>query len=88
MESARIVSRTPYRAGGARTRDRYHLTQAGEELLPILMSLVQWGDAHLQDSSAPLTFVDSATGETIRVCVSTAADREVGADDIEIRATL
>lgn len=87
LESADVITRTPYREAGARTRDEYHLTAAGEDLLPVLLSLVQWGDAHLQDGRPPLRFVDRDGGEQIRVCVTADRGRELGSDDISIRAT-
>jgi len=87
LESAAVVARTPYREAGARTRDEYHLTDAGEDLLPVLLSLVQWGDAHLQDGRPPVRFVDRDTGGAIRVSVQAESGRDVASDDISIRAT-
>jgi DNA-binding HxlR family transcriptional regulator len=74
LESAQIVTRTPYHQPGQRPRDEYRLTQRGEDLLPVFLSLVQWGDAHLQDGQAPLTFVDARSGEALRVRVTTDTD--------------
>lgn len=70
LESAGIVSRVPYREPGRRARDEYRLTEAGEDLLPVFMSLVQWGDAYLQDGPAPLSFVDADTGRAVGVRVT------------------
>jgi DNA-binding HxlR family transcriptional regulator len=86
LESAQIVTRVPYREPGSRARDEYRLTDAGEDLLPLFMSLVQWGDAHLQDGPAPLSFVDADTGQplTVRVTGDTDAPKKRSAD-IEIR---
>ena len=53
LESAGIIARVPYREPGRRARDEYRLTAAGEDLLPVFLSLMQWGDAHLQDGKAP-----------------------------------
>lgn len=74
LESAGIVSRTPYREPGKRARDEYRLTEAGEDLLPVFISLVRWGDTYLQDGAAPLTFVDADTGQALGVRVT--ADSE------------
>lgn len=70
LESARIVERVTYKEPGSRPRDEYRLTQAGEDLLPVFLSLVQWGDAHLQNGQAPLAFVDAETGEKLGVRVT------------------
>ncbi|BCZ21436.1 helix-turn-helix domain-containing protein [Mycobacterium senriense] len=71
LEAAGIVARVPYQERGQRARDEYRLTEAGEDFLPVFMSLVQWGDAYLQDGPAPLKFVDADTGETVGVRVTT-----------------
>lgn len=85
LESAKIVTRSPYREPGRRPRDEYRLTQAGEDFLPVLMSLVQWGDKYLQEEP-PLLFVDTHTGKPLRVSVTTAADGAVTRSaDIEVR---
>lgn len=86
LESAQIVTRVPYQEPGKRVHDEYHLTEAGEDLLPVFLSLMQWGDKYLQDGRAPLSFVDADTGRTLGVRVT--ADIEGCArrsDDIEIR---
>jgi DNA-binding HxlR family transcriptional regulator len=87
LESAQIVNRVPYREPGSRARDEYRLTEAGEDLLPVFMSLVQWGDAYLQDGPAPLSFIDTATGHTLAVRVADATDapKKKRSADIEIR---
>jgi DNA-binding HxlR family transcriptional regulator len=86
LESAQIIARVPYQEPAMRARDEYRLTEAGEDLLPVLLSLIQWGDKYLQDGQAPLSFVDADTGRTVAVRVT--ADVEGSAarsDDIEIR---
>ena len=86
LESARIVTRTPYQEPGSRARDEYRLTEAGEDLLPVFMALTQWGDAHLQDGRAPLSFVDAETGQTLEVRVTTETDgAKKRSADIQIR---
>jgi DNA-binding HxlR family transcriptional regulator len=86
LESAQILSRVPYREPGVRARDEYRLTEAGEELLPVFLSLVQWGDKHLHDGRAPLAFVDAETGEPLEVRVATATDAPpTRSDDIAVR---
>lgn len=86
LEAAGIVTRVPYQEPGRRARDEYHLTPAGKDLLPVFLSLVQWGDKHLQNGRGPLRFVDAASGQPLAVRVTDesgcpAEDYE----DIEIR---
>jgi len=88
LESARIVTRVPYQEPGSRARDEYRLTEAGEDLLPVFLSLVQWGDKHLQKGQAPLSFVDSDTGQPVAARVTVDADApQKRSADIEIRRT-
>ncbi len=86
LEAAQIVTRVPYQEPGKRVHDEYRLTEAGEDLLPVLLSLIQWGDKYLQDGRGPLSFVDADTGRTVSVHVSTAIDEPATrSDEIEIR---
>jgi len=88
LEAAGIVARVPYREPGKRVRDEYRLTEAGEDFLPVFMSLVQWGDTYLQDGPAPLSFVDAATGRAVGVCVTTDIDAPgKRSADIQIQRT-
>jgi DNA-binding HxlR family transcriptional regulator len=88
LEAAGIVTRVPYREPGQRARDEYHLTEAGEDLLPVFMSLVQWGDKHLQDGRPPLSFLDAKSGRPVAVHVSAGNTKSPArASDIEIQVT-
>ncbi|MGU3502446.1 winged helix-turn-helix transcriptional regulator [Mycobacterium sp. C31M] len=87
LEAAGVVYRVPYQEPGKRVRDEYHLTPAGEDLLPVFLSLMQWGDTHLQNGAPPLSFRD-ANGRRLGVRVTAdTAEPDVHADDIEIRYT-
>ncbi len=48
---ADIVQRVPYRDPGQRTRHRYQLTAAGDEVLPLLMALAEWGEHYRRDGT-------------------------------------
>lgn len=45
-----IFEKVPYQEPGQRTRHAYDRTDAGQDLLTVLVSLQQWGDAHLTSS--------------------------------------
>jgi DNA-binding HxlR family transcriptional regulator len=74
LESAQIVTRVPYREPGKRVHEEYRLTEAGEDLLPVLLSLMQWGNKHLQNGQAPLSFVDADNGRMLGVHVTADID--------------
>lgn len=86
LETAGIITRVPYQEPGRRVRDEYRLTPAGKDLLPVFLSLVQWGDKHLQNGQGPLRFVDPETGRTLGVRVTDESSAiATDPDDIEIR---
>ncbi len=48
-------------------RYEYHLTERGQELFPIIVMLLTWGDKWVCDTSdPPLKLVDRETGETLK----------------------
>lgn len=61
LEEEGIVERRPYSDGG-RTRDEYHLTDAGEELVPVLIAITAWGDQWLGENGPPAIFEHQACG--------------------------
>src|ERR1700739_3617532 len=86
LESAQIVTRVPYQEPGKRVHDEYRLTEAGEDLLPVLLSLIQWGDKYLQGGPGPTAFVDADTGQTMSVRVTADVDEPaMRSEEIEIR---
>src|SRR5947199_7802431 len=48
-----LVRRVPYQEPGARTRHEYRLTDAGRDLRPALLALMQWGDKYRADPDGP-----------------------------------
>jgi DNA-binding HxlR family transcriptional regulator len=68
-------------------RDRYVLTDAGRELVPVLMALTAWGDRwQAPEGGPPLRFEHRSCGRrfTPTVCCS-ACGEAVHADDVEVR---
>lgn len=87
LVEAGVLERRAYRDAGARERLDYHLTPAGEDLLPVLGSLNQWGDLHRPSGHGPSRIYQrAATGEPLRIAFVTAAGEVVADDDIEIVA--
>lgn len=86
LEATGIVIRVPYQEPGKRVQDEYRLTEAGKDLFPVLLSLVQWGDKHLQGGRGPLSFVDADSGRPLRVdLITEIADPPTRPENIEIR---
>ncbi|MEV4188774.1 winged helix-turn-helix transcriptional regulator [Streptosporangium canum] len=47
-----VLRKVPYRDPGSRLRHEYELTEAGEELLPVMLGLFSWGSKHLDSPGA------------------------------------
>jgi DNA-binding HxlR family transcriptional regulator len=84
LVTAGILVRRPYRDPGSRTRDEYHLTDRGRELLPALLALQQWGDRHLQSQGPDLEVVDES-GSPVRVAVIDTAGTELTPEQLHVR---
>ncbi|MEV5650356.1 helix-turn-helix domain-containing protein [Nocardia sp. NPDC052254] len=85
LESAGVVERVRYQEPGRRARAEYRLTAAGEDLLPVFLALIQWGDKYLQDGAPPLSFVERDSGAAIGVQVVREPGPHAKSGDIEIR---
>lgn len=84
LVEAGVLERRAYREPGARERFGYHLTAAGEDLLPVLGSLAQWGDEHRPSGYGPSpTYRHAVTGEPVHVAFVTADERVVARDEID-----
>ena len=53
LEGAGIIERRPYSEHPP--RDEYHLTQAGQELFPVMLALREWGDKWAVESPSIAT---------------------------------
>ncbi|RDD91051.1 helix-turn-helix domain-containing protein [Streptomyces parvulus] len=49
----KVLEKVPYQEPGERARSSYLLTDAGRELLVVLLALQQWGDKHLPWPEGP-----------------------------------
>ena len=68
-------------------RHEYWLTARGEDLLPVLLALMEWGDRHLADGARPPRALHRGCGGALtQRCTCTACDAEIGsAADVELR---
>jgi DNA-binding HxlR family transcriptional regulator len=64
LVDAGLMRKVPYRAEN-RTHEEYHLTDAGQDLLPVLNALALWGEKHTTTprADAHLTIVHSGCGQ-------------------------
>lgn len=86
LTAAGVFEKSPYREPGQRTRYEYLLTDMGNDLLPVVLGLMQWGDKYLQASGGPL--VVSGDHKPVRVDVRGAEGRALVAEDLAVRARI
>ena len=73
-----VLAKVPYREPGSRTRYEYRLTEAGWDLRPVLISLIEWGDRYRASTDGPPVVVTHADcGERVGVKLECAAGHEV-----------
>jgi DNA-binding HxlR family transcriptional regulator len=82
-----LFTKQPYREQGKRTRFEYLLTEKGKDLLPAVLSLMQWGNKHLQpEDGAPLRLVERGTGEPVTIGPRSASGEDLDLDDLALVA--
>lgn len=84
LTAAGLFEKSPYREPGQRTRYEYVLTRMGNDLLPVVLGLMQWGDTYLQDGGGPLRV--TGDGSPVTVDVRNADGRTLAADELAVRA--
>jgi hypothetical protein len=78
LVEAGLLRRQPYRELGQRTRYEYRLTDAGRDLYPVLVALLQWGDRHLDRPDGPvMVLTHRECGEPVHMTMHCAAGHEV-----------
>jgi len=65
-----LLERTPYKPEGQRTRREYILTTKGQDVFPVLIALMAWGNQYMLGSSGrPLKLVRRDGGQEVRVAL-------------------
>jgi DNA-binding HxlR family transcriptional regulator len=83
LVEAGLLRKEPYQEPGRRTRQAYVLTEAGRDLLPVLLALGQWGARHLPRRHAP-AFTHDGCGEPVQVVVRCAAGHDVSEEELAV----
>ena len=81
-----LLEREDYREPGQRTRQLYRLTEKGEDLLPVLVALMQWGDRWLDERGGPVELRHSGCGEPVHAELRCAAGHPVAPDELSLAA--
>jgi DNA-binding HxlR family transcriptional regulator len=79
-----ILEKRPYHEPGQRGREEYHLTDKGEELLPILLALMRWGGRWARSDGGRVAMSHVDCGAPIEVEVRCTKGHPVKAGHIEV----
>ena len=73
-----IFETREYRDPGQRKRREYRLTRKGWDLMPVLVALMQWGDAYLAGPAGPpWTLEHRACGHPVQAVLQCTHDHEL-----------
>jgi DNA-binding HxlR family transcriptional regulator len=79
-----LLEREDYREPGQRRRQQYRLTAKGEDLFPVLVALMQWGDRWLDGSGGPIELLHHECGEPVKLSLRCAAGHELDTSEIDV----
>lgn len=85
LTDAGLLEKRPYQEEGKRTRNEYILTPMGSDLMPVIVSLWQWGDKYLQDGTPPLERLEDSTSEPVHVELVSASGNKVAPENLRVR---
>ena len=85
LVDAGLLEKQPYQEPGARTRHEYVLTPAGTDLLPVVIALFEWGQAHTGRKPSAMQPVHHGCGADAHVSLRCTAGHEVPPEELGLR---
>jgi DNA-binding HxlR family transcriptional regulator len=86
LVDAGLLDRRPYQEPGQRTRYEYVLTEAGHDLLPVVLALGDWGARHRPvEQPAPPRFMHSTCGSSVSIELRCADGHDVPLDELTLQ---
>jgi DNA-binding HxlR family transcriptional regulator len=80
-----ILEKVPYQEPGQRTRNEYHLTEKGSDLLPVMVAMARWGSRwQFPDDHSPVQMRHRGCGERIGAVLRCDGGHDVAANEIEL----
>jgi DNA-binding HxlR family transcriptional regulator len=86
LEAEGLLERHPYQEPGQRTRHEYALTEKGADLLPVLLSLMRWGDKWAIEGGSRVELAHAGCGGKVGVSLACSEGHDVTPDQIELAA--
>jgi DNA-binding HxlR family transcriptional regulator len=84
LVDAGLLVKEPYKEPGARTRQRYRLTDKGHALLPALVGLMQWADEWEASDGGPVRLRHADCGATVHAELRCEAGHAVARGELEL----
>lgn len=85
LTEAGLLRKVSYKEPGERERFAYHPTRAAVELLPVIVGLMQWGDAHMKpDGQGPAEIRSRVTGLKVRSALVDEDNQPVSPSDMQL----
>jgi DNA-binding HxlR family transcriptional regulator len=81
-----ILRREPYQEPGQRTRQLYRLTEMGEDLLPVFVALMGWGDKWLAEPRSRVELRHHDCGAVLAAELRCAEGHLVAGDELDLVA--
>jgi len=78
------MAKQSYKEDGKRPRPEYVLTPMADDLRPILIGLMQWGDAWIGGGDSAFSFTDRQTRTPVRVSFVDITGRGVDPNQLRI----
>lgn len=79
-----LLEKVPYQEPGQRTRYEYRLTEKGDDLLPVLVAMMRWGDRWGFEDGARVELRHADCGHQVEVALRCDAGHDVTPDEIEL----
>lgn len=80
-----VLQKSEYRQEGSRPRLEYTLTQAGRDLLPVVLALYRWGTDHAGVTPA-VTPVHVSCSATLYTTITCTSGHDVAPDELSLKA--
>lgn len=84
LVDAGLMAKEPYKEPGQRTRSRYRLTEKGDDLLPVLVALMQWGDRWIAEDDGPVRLEHAGCGAHVHAELRCEAGHRVSGGELEL----
>lgn len=89
LTEAGLLRKVSYKEPGERERFGYHPTRSAVELLPVIVGLMQWGDAHLKPcGQGPAEIRSRVTGLKVRSALVDEDNQPVSPADMQLISLL